>query len=126
MADKKYVAWTGSEIVLLKKIYEKSSKADILIILPRHSWQAIISMAYQLKLKRDRATSWRVKRIIHPYIESLRQKRRSKDLTLNDVAPLAGVGTLTLAQYECGQQVPRLDVLTRWSQALGMTNILTM
>jgi transcriptional regulator with XRE-family HTH domain len=51
--------------------------------------------------------------------DRLRTVRQDRDMTIEVLAGLAGVGARMLARYEAGENEPTANVIVRLSQALG-------
>lgn len=54
-----------------------------------------------------------------PIIQDLVSIRKAWNLSVADVAELAGVNDVTIEGFESGNRFPRLDTLLRWADALG-------
>lgn len=65
------------------------------------------------KNNKNRNTSARI-------IEELKRQRRMKGMTQQEVAEAAGIMRPNISRLEAGRNVPSLDVLIRYAEALGM------
>jgi len=58
------------------------------------------------------------------YIElgkRLRELRQSRGMTLKDVAPMIGMASNTIGEYECGQRRANMEILKRFAEFYGVS-----
>lgn len=108
------VSWLGSELALVRKLYPRAPWPEICAAIPRHAQSAIAKQANSMNLARDRAT----KRSRFAIIQELRSERQRRKIPQAALAQLIGSHTVQLANWERGQQMPRLRSFFDWVQAL--------
>lgn len=52
---------------------------------------------------------------------NIKQLRKAKGLTQQELAQKAGVSYLSIHRYESGERIPSVDIAARIAQALGCT-----
>lgn len=52
---------------------------------------------------------------------NIKQLRKAKGLTQQELAQNAGVSYLSIHRYESGERIPSVDIAARIAQALGCT-----
>lgn len=58
---------------------------------------------------------------LHPIVETLRQARYDKRITVSVLAEMTGYSAKAIYQWEAGAVNPKLKHIHDWAQALGMT-----
>lgn len=109
-------AWTGAEIVTLRKLYPLAPWPEICAAIPRHPQSAIAKQANMRGLKRDGATKYAK----HGIIRELRAIRRSQGIPAAHLADRIGAHRVQLAKWERGEQLPRFQSFLDWVEALGL------
>lgn len=60
----------------------------------------------------------------HPIIEQLREVRRNRNLSQDQLSAAIGTAQNNLCRCEKGHHFPRLDTISAWAEALGFEIVL--
>lgn len=61
-----------------------------------------------------------MKRKTHQIVVSLREARRSRNMTQRDLAKMIGVCNEAVSQWETGAREPSIFMFECWAESLGM------
>lgn len=109
---RRFEPWTGAGIAKLRRLWPRASRDDVRKAFPNYSWSRIYSKACKLRIKRNRQH----RPADHPFIEEIRKRGRSLNLSLPDIDRMAGAPSYF--KNSCRKRNPRIHWLIKAIEAL--------